>query len=1650
MGWIIVSAIALVLIALIVLQFPQTQQFLTGKAEKYLRSQLQTNISIGGIYFDLPGKFTVENLYLEDQQRDTLVYSRNLSLNINIPALLRKEVHIGNIELAGFYGKIERLPPDTTFNFNFIIDAFTPADTIDEEKLVENARDTTATGWLISVGGLELEQVRFLFNDELAGNRFYADVGTLEVYLDEMDLDQNAYFIDKISLGNSSGSFRITKLMPDTTATDEESVPLELSIGEVEIYGLDFDYGNEVAGQQLSVSIGEFHSDSRSFSFDRQEIDLKELRFENSTLSYVQDPVAASGITTIGEPEVEQASKPWRISAESISLNGNKVQYDDNNFQRQEQGMDFNHLLIEDLAFLAQDFKFEASDIIAGISQFSFREKSGFALNNFSTRVELTDRRATLEELNVNTLYSSISADIWAEYPSLDSIADRLGDVILNMDVHEASIGFRDMLYLSPDLSQTAPFKGNEAASIFVVANIAGPVDNLSINRFRVNAFSGTSLATNGRIRGLPDVSKAWYDFERVRLTTVASDLKRIAIPDSVARKYGLPSRMNLIAGFQGSMSDFQATARLFTTVGELSANIEMDPGERYTAQLSVDSLQLGEIMKNDTVYGPLTLRAEVSGQGFSPDSLKANLDLLVEQAVFNRYTYSGLTLTGQIEESVFNGHIAYQDSSLHFDFDGIVSLNVDTPRYDLAFNLHGADLRKLNLSSENLAVQGTLLVDLSGNSLNNINGDAGIRDVLIVKEGQPYRVDSLLFASIVDRRQTNIRIDSDLLSAHFDGTINLGDLPATLKRHFNRYYDLKGVTETDTLERQNFEFEIQLHNPELLTEVIATGLERFVPGAITGSYDSRDNNLTLDILIPELLYNNIRIDTFTFHVDSDDYFLNFGTSIGNFGLGPVEMENLAVVGQVYDNLIETRLQVTDHESREMYAIGGIFSSMEGVYRFAIEPEVLLNYQIWKADSSNYIEMSERPVFIRDLRLSKEDQLLSVETQIGGDADSTMFIAFENFNIETLSRLAQGDTTLLEGALDGELSLRQDSESLVFTSDLTINDLALFESRLGNLALQAGSGPNGRINMNAALSGNQNNVNATGYYQPGEEGGMNMALDFAPLNLASFSGPLHGMISELEGFINGGLEIAGTTGSPRISGSLAFNEVSLFVEDLQTSFTVDDQRIRFDDRGIGFDRFRIVDISENDAEINGYILTSNYSDFSFDLSVDADYFELLNTAAEDNQMYYGHVVVDAEARITGSMIQPDIQMDLVVKEETNLTYALPDEAPASVQVEGLVEFISREPRTVIERAQAEVEETAYASELTGMDLTANVRVERGATLQIIVDPNAGDNLVTRANPSSLSLNIDQVGNISLTGSFEIAEGSYQFSFSFIKRRFDIRQGSQITWLGNPMDADINITAINTVETTPAGILPEGSIDNRGLSQRLPVQVLLNMKGNLMNPDISFELTVSEEAETGMAAAVRQRLQTMDEADRNKQVFALLVLQRFISDNPLETQGGGGGLSATARNSVSKILNSQLNSLSQRIKGFDLSFDLESYQTAEGEAQTQLDVTLSRSFFNDRVNVKIGGAIDLEGQNQARQSQTRRGLDEYIGDIAVEYKLTPSGNLLLEFFREQTYETFYNELIETGIGIIYIRNYNRFSELLKPNEPEQEIRNEARK
>jgi hypothetical protein len=185
---------------------------------------------------------------------------------------------------------------------------------------------------------------------------------------------------------------------------------------------------------------------------------------------------------------------------------------------------------------------------------------------------------------------------------------------------------------------------------------------------------------------------------------------------------------------------------------------------------------------------------------------------------------------------------------------------------------------------------------------------------------------------------------------------------------------------------------------------------------------------------------------------------------------------------------------------------------------------------------------------------------------------------------------------------------------------------------------------------------------------------------------------------------------------------------------------------------------------------------------------------------------------------------------------------------------------------------------------------------------------------------------------------------------------------------------------------------------------------------------------------------------------NKQVFALLLLNRFVTENPFASSGPGITAESFARQSASKLLAEQLNNLAAGlIEGVDINFDVNSYDDySSGNAltRTDLNVNLSKRLLNDRLQVTVGSNFELEGGTNANENASN-----LIGNLSAEYRLSKDGRYMLRAYRKNEYQGIIDGyIIETGVGFVITLDYNRFRNLFvgkKERERRREQRRQAR-
>ncbi|MGZ3753245.1 MAG: translocation/assembly module TamB domain-containing protein, partial [Mucilaginibacter sp.] len=573
-------------------------------------------------------------------------------------------------------------------------------------------------------------------------------------------------------------------------------------------------------------------------------------------------------------------------------------------------------------------------------------------------------------------------------------------------------------------------------------------------------------------------------------------------------------------------------------------------------------------------------------------------------------------------------------------------------------------------------------------------------------------------------------------------------------------------------------------------------------------------------------------------------------------------------------------------------------------------------------------------------------------------------------------------------------------------------------------------------------------VDMNGIYYTSPQSRFDLDLNIVKLNAKSIEGFSFGRIKEANGIITGELKITGTTSAPAIRGDINFNKVGFNVSMLNSYFTLPKESLTFDNSGIHFNDFTLVDSTGNKAIVSGAVYTSNYTDYRFGIDINSDNFRVINSTRDDNKLYYGKLYINSNIKISGDLNTPVVDANLTVNDKTDLTIVLPTTDPSVEDREGVVEFIDPNAPKTDSILLAKQLDSLRKSSLSGLDVSATIKINKNANFNIIIDQDNGD-IVQLKGEAQLSGGIDPSGKTNLTGTYTVEQGSYNLSYASVKRKFNFKKGSTITWTGDPTSANINLTAVYVANVPPIDLVSNqlaGTENQTQYKQKLPFNVNLNLKNDLLKPDISFDIVLPDSSYSvspDVVNTVNSRLGQVrqDPNELNKQVLGVLVLGHFIGDNPLQSQGGGTTVQGLVRNSVSGLLSDQLNRLAGNlIAGVDLNFGLssgEDYSSGTAQNRTDLNVGLSKRFLNDRLTVSVGNNFNLEGQNQPGQKTT-----DIAGNISVNYKLSKDGRYALRAYRRNEYVVIEGEVIETGVGFTLTVDYNRFSQIFRRKTPKE--------
>ena len=1634
-GITLASIIVLLILLVLSLQIPAVQNFAKGKLVNYLEDKIKTEVSLERIYIDFPSSLVMENLYLKGQKQDTLLYVKKLDVGINLLQLIDNKADITSIDLETARANVVR-NKDGKFNFDYIIDAFT---TKDEEA-------TASKPFIISLDKINIKDLGVTFTDNQARNDIQFYVKSFDTRVQKFDLEKNNYAVNDINMDGLRLKLKqdlveeVAKVAEKKVDSLQKQSPFKIALKKIKLTNFNIDYGDDNSKTYSTIKFQELSTKINQLDLENSNFNINNVVLKGANIN------AKLFLATTKKPETETStstteSKPMQLTLGKLLLDDVKLVYNNTAEPIAKSGMDFNHLNFSKMNLEVRNFKMIDGTFAGTVNSAEIQESRGLNIQKFETDFVYEEKQAYLKDLYLQTPRTVLQDEIVLNYNSIEQLSANPGQVQIMANVVKSKIGFADILMFAPDLRNQAPFNKYPNGILSVDARLKGTIDDLTINNLEVSGLDKLKIAASGKIKNATDPNKLFYDLNIRELSTSAKTIFNLVPKGTIPSNIALPSFMKLAGTAKGSTQVVNTNLKLTSTLGNAKVEAKLDMrqknAEKYDVIADLQNLQIGKIIQNKDL-GIISGKIVAKGTGFDPNKGVANVRGNISTVDYNGYRYRNMDLKANVNRGAYVVNLDSKDPNANLALDASGRFTDENPSVKVKGNIIKLDLNKLGFYAEPMILAGKLDGDFSSLNPDALNGELTLQNFAISDTKTVFPIQDVFLKAVSTENENQISLQSQVADLEMKGKFKLSEIFGSLSNTINEYYQFqKPGTQQKISPNQFFTIQAQIKNDDLIRKFVPE-LKSFENIDLTANYDADSQKLIVDGKIPNLIYGGNTIENGSININNENNALQYAVNLGSVKTESIALNKVNLNGNLANDVITYNLTTKDNKDVEQFLIAGNAKTFNDITEISLNPDGLkLNYDNWTVSPNNKLQITNKGFFADQFTLSNSGSEINLQSE-SMSGNSPLNVDIKNFKIETITEMLKKDSLLAKGNINGTAQLRDITKNLKFDTDINVTDLEVYGSPAGNLNLKANNKTADIINANIALSGFNNDMKIIGDYNT-ESSKIDADVVINRLEMKTVQGFTFNAIERTEGYLDGNLKINGTLDAPNILGQIKFNNVGLEIVQIGSDFRNMNDPILFTNKGIKFNDFKVNDVSGNALVFDGDILTSNYKDYQFNLDLNAKDFNVVDSEENKDKIMYGKLAIDANLQIRGDLDLPKVNGDLSVVDNTDFTFILPSSSPSLQDREGVVEFIDQDQVALSETIKAD--SINADTNIKGLDVNVNISVSKEAKMSIIIDKANGD-FVKLQGSASLTGGIDPSGKTTLVGVYEVEKGAYEMSVSLIKRKFDIEKGSTITWTGEPTTAKLDITAIYKTDAAPIDLLEQQLSDNdlNLYKQKIPFETLLILKGELLKPDISFDITtdkvnnsVSSEVLDNTEAKLAQ-LRTEPSA-MNKQVFALLLLNRFIGEDPFKSNSGVSA-STLAKQSVSRILSEQLNNLaSDLIGGVELNFDLQSsedYSSGQKNERTDLNIGVSKRLLNDRLKVTVGSNFGVEGDSRANEQ-----MSNIAGDVTIDYDLSQDGRYKLRAYRKNQYQVaLQGQIVETGVGFIMTIDYNEFKEIFQ--------------
>lgn len=382
---------------------------------------------------------------------------------------------------------------------------------------------------------------------------------------------------------------------------------------------------------------------------------------------------------------------------------------------------DFNNLTVTDLN-LELNAEYFTDNKNVEMKSFSFNTNADFNVNSFVFKavIDEDDTITEVTSFDILTDRSHIKFNklVLNNFNPFDSVTfDNFKDKEFEADINIEKFNFSDLRFFVPDADML-----DSAVSLVLLAK--GKYGDFNVSDLTLR-LPDSYINIKGNVKHLHEPDSLYLNVAAEDMDILAKDIKTV-YNDASMPELSYLGRVKADLEFDGTFEKFYSKFDIASYVGSADGIVNMDlTNENYNGKISTANLDLGKILRDNSLSSRLNLYSEFSGRGFAPGSMVTSVKYHLSNSYIAGFDIRISEGIVNLSGNNVNLNIRHISSFGSVTAKGKVNIsNMDNPVYALSGKVKNLNIAKFTKSSEDKSsLNFSYNVKGRGISPENING---------------------------------------------------------------------------------------------------------------------------------------------------------------------------------------------------------------------------------------------------------------------------------------------------------------------------------------------------------------------------------------------------------------------------------------------------------------------------------------------------------------------------------------------------------------------------------------------------------------------------------------------------------------------------------------------------------------------------------------------------------------------------------------------------------------------------------------------------------------------------------------------------------------------------------------------------------------